>query len=211
MTRTELLRALIAHYGYQSYLEIGVRDPALNYDKVQAPKKIGVDPVVGSNHRRETLLRMKSDDFWTFFPTATFQLIFIDGDHSYEQAGLDIDNAVAHLAPGGTVVVHDVNPLHETWQGPGEPLGKSEVNPLNLWMGEVWKAWVEARTAFNSATVIVRDDIDSPADCGIIQPWNMKLPTMGHSDLTPQTYRVFDMDRRMWLYLLSWEELKERL
>jgi len=219
VTRSELLNALIAHYDYRSYLEIGIRDPRLNYDRVKIPSKVGVEPSRSIKEPRSNIVGTTSDTFFEMFPTMTFDLVFIDGDHSYGQTTRDIDNSVAHLIPGGTVVVHDVNPLHETHQGTGKHLGRTEVNPCSLGMVEAWKAWVDARTAFNSATVIVRDDIDAPSDCGVIQPWNMKLFVLATTEETPEDlvlelpedYAAFDAHRGHWLNLMTWEEMKECL
>jgi SAM-dependent methyltransferase len=36
-----------------------------------------------------------------------FDVVFIDGDHSYDQVKRDFENAVKHLKPGGTVALHD--------------------------------------------------------------------------------------------------------
>lgn len=40
-----------------------------------------------------------------------FDMVFIDGDHSYEGAKFDLDNAVLRLNPGGHIVMDDY--LHE--------------------------------------------------------------------------------------------------
>lgn len=43
----------------------------------------------------------------------SFDLIFIDGDHSYEGAKQDLDLAFAHLAPGGALLFDDIShPSH---------------------------------------------------------------------------------------------------
>jgi predicted O-linked N-acetylglucosamine transferase (SPINDLY family)/glycosyltransferase involved in cell wall biosynthesis/predicted O-methyltransferase YrrM/ubiquinone/menaquinone biosynthesis C-methylase UbiE len=42
-----------------------------------------------------------------------FDLIYIDGDHSYQGAKLDLDIAFAHLAPGGALIFDDIcHPAH---------------------------------------------------------------------------------------------------
>ena len=45
-------------------------------------------------------------------------MIFIDGDHSFEQSRRDVEHALAHLAPEGVILVHDCNP---PTAGVGEP------------------------------------------------------------------------------------------
>lgn len=50
---TQLLNYLIERYGLKSYLEIGLQNPANNFDKINAWLKIGVDPIclnrIGTN------------------------------------------------------------------------------------------------------------------------------------------------------------------
>jgi len=236
LTRVELLNTLIERYEYQSYLEIGVRSPELYFNSIRVMKKIGIDPGLPAPRppspepvatvRPEILLQaqaapapvpagnpallgMSSDTYFMMHHRIKFQLIFINGDHSHEQAGRDIDLAIEHLLPGGTVVVHDVNPLHESWQG-AKPGGKTKDNPGGRWMGEAWRAWVEHRTDWRSATVIVRGEVDAPNDCGIIQPGNPKLPLI-LSMAMPDSYEEFAAHRDHWLNLMSWKEIQRKL
>jgi hypothetical protein len=210
MTRTELLNALVAKYGYQSYLEIGVRDPRLNFDKVEAPQKLGCDP--RPTRHRPGVAQMPSNEFFETVE-GVWQLIFVDGDHSAAQSWTDIQNAVARLAPGGTVVVHDVNPLEASHQG--AHYVPTPANPDGYFMGEVWRSWLRARMLWPSLTVIVRDDLDSPADCGIIQPWNDKLiPLPVKVNLEQMSYEDFverPRTRRALLDLSTWELAQEAL
>jgi predicted O-methyltransferase YrrM len=53
--------------------------------------------------------RARSDEVFAEFRAAgrQFGLILIDGEHSLEQAGRDLANAAACLAPGGMILAHD--------------------------------------------------------------------------------------------------------
>jgi hypothetical protein len=51
-----------------------------------------------------------------------YDLIFIDGDHSYDQVTKDVVNSLVHLAKDGLIVMHDTLPptrdhTHELWSG----------------------------------------------------------------------------------------------
>lgn len=73
------------------------------------------------------------DNVWPFLPgnvagvkaldeiTASFDAVFIDGDHSTDATRRDIDFARSHLLPGGLLVVHDVNygSVRKALTGPG--------------------------------------------------------------------------------------------
>lgn len=50
-----------------------------------------------------------SDDFFKGLdPSESFDFIFVDGDHAYEQVKKDTENAMRFLAPGGVIAWHDV-------------------------------------------------------------------------------------------------------
>jgi len=63
--------------------------------------------IVGNSHE-------KLPGFWANpHNLQQFELINIDGDHTYEGAKLDLDIAFAHLAPGGVMLFDDINhPSH---------------------------------------------------------------------------------------------------
>lgn len=130
MTRIELIQGLIDKHGYKSYLEIGVntpKQPGYSHDSITIETKHGVDPNV------DTTFKMTSDAFFKK-NKKNYDIVFIDGDHTYEQAYRDITNSLAILNGGGTIVVHDCNPTTEiTQRVPRES---------DAWHGDVWKAIV---------------------------------------------------------------------
>lgn len=129
---TELLNALIAKYNLKSYLEIGVQNPANNFDKVKCESKIGVDPE--TDHPQ--VFKNKSD---VFFQTAipgggtgiTFDLTFIDGLHTAEQVKKDFENSLRCLSDNGFIVIHDVLPENEA--------GTKVPRETKQWWGDVYK------------------------------------------------------------------------
>ena len=129
--RTEIINQLIEDNGYTSYLEIGVYD-GVNFRAVKCKRKIGVDP----DPKVGATFRLPSDEFFVVNRT-TFDCIFIDGLHHADQVLRDINNSLACLNPGGTIVVHDCNPTSEAMQIVPRQQGE--------WTGDVWKAWQELR------------------------------------------------------------------
>lgn len=109
------------------YLEIGCAQDEL-FAALPIRHKIGVDPVQGGNRR------MTSD---TFFGrnTKNFDLIFLDGLHTYEQLHTDVNNALEVVAPGGYIGIHDLVP--RTWQEEHVP------RVSGMWTGDVWKVACE--------------------------------------------------------------------
>ncbi len=131
MRRIELFQHLTAIRGYQSYLEIGC-ETNQTFEKVDVPKKVGVDPKSGGT------VRMTSDEFFAQ-NSETFDLVFVDGLHLSEQVIRDVDNALRCLNVGGCLVLHDCLPTAREQQL-REPVRKGAP-----WTGDVWKAVVELR------------------------------------------------------------------
>ena len=162
MTRTELIQGLIDKHEYKSYLEIGVntpKQPGYSHDSIKIETKHGVDPNV------DTTFRMTSDEFFKMNnlddQRLVYDIIFIDGDHTYEQCYRDIINSLNYLSYRGTIVVHDCNPTNEiTQRVPRES---------DAWHGDVWKAIVRVRLEKNLEVVTV----DTDEGCAIIRRGNV--------------------------------------
>jgi len=128
-TRTKILNWLAEEIGAQSYLEIGVRNPRDNFDHIQVNGKDGIDP----NSTIEATQKMTSDEFFKL-SNVKYDLIFIDGDHTYEQAKQDLLNSLNHLTRGGLIVMHDAMP-----RTPRQGEAIKEAGRGYAWCGEVWK------------------------------------------------------------------------
>ena len=127
--RWDLIEYLIKKNNQTNYLEIGCDRNQL-FSKVIIDNKIGVDPVSGGN------IRKTSDDFFKE-NNDKFDIVFIDGLHTYEQVKKDILNSVNCLNVNGIILVHDCMP---------DSLGKQAVPRYKMqWNGDVWKAIVDLR------------------------------------------------------------------
>ncbi len=128
----------------KTYLEIGCQADQV-FSAMPVETKVGVDPMSGGNIRMTSdklfeLLRRANpqpgDIVWiddVRIP-ASFNLIFIDGDHHHDQVAKDVRNALDFLAPGGVITMHDVFP----------PDANHESQDL---CGTAWRAFVhETRT-----------------------------------------------------------------
>jgi hypothetical protein len=134
--RYVLINEVIKKYNYQSYLEIGCKNDEC-FKRIDCRKKVGVDPVLGGT------IRKTSDDFFASNKDK-FDCIFLDGLHRYAQVKKDILESIEFLNDNGVILVHDCLPNNiELHSIPREQ---------DVWNGDVWKAFVEART---------RLDIDS--------------------------------------------------
>ena len=127
--RWDLIQYLISKNKYSDYLEIGCDQDQL-FSKIKIENKIGVDPYSGGN------VRKTSDDFFKD-NKEKFDIVFIDGLHTYNQVKKDILNSLECLKEGGIVLVHDCMP---------DSLSKQAVPRYRMiWNGDVWKAIVDLR------------------------------------------------------------------
>ena len=127
--RWDLIEYLINKYGYSDYLEIGCDQDQL-FSKIKIQNKVGVDPSSGGN------VRKTSDEFFKE-NNKNFDLVFIDGLHTYEQVKKDIINSLDCLKENGVVLVHDCMP---------DCMSKQAVPRYRMtWNGDVWKAIVDLR------------------------------------------------------------------
>jgi hypothetical protein len=143
LTRTSIINRLLALNQYRRYLEIGCQSDR-NFKAVPAAEKTGVDPATGGTHR------MTSDRFFAENKGAIFDLVFIDGLHTYEQVRKDVVNSLKALAVGGVLVLHDMLP--GSWE-------QERVPRLNqIWNGTVWKIAYELKRAFGDKFGIIVAD-----------------------------------------------------
>ncbi len=134
--RISIIQSIIDFKKYNDYLEIGC-DRDENFSQIKIKNKIGVDPRSGGT------IRMTSDDFFKI-NKGKFEIIFLDGLHTYEQTIEDIKNSIKSLKPNGLIIVHDCLPK-KIW---------NQIVPrmYGHWNGDVWKAIVETRTFKNVDT-----------------------------------------------------------
>ena len=128
--KKEIVQDTINRKKYKSYLEIGCFDNDL-FNHVNCRKKVGVDPYSGGT------LRKTSDDFF-LKNEETFDCIFIDGLHYYQQVKKDITNSIKSLNQNGVIFVHDCLP--------NNVYDQAVPRCKYIWNGDVWKAIVELRT-----------------------------------------------------------------
>ncbi|MDC0944282.1 class I SAM-dependent methyltransferase [Candidatus Pelagibacter sp.] len=131
--RWDLIDYLIKKYDYKNYLEIGCDRDQL-FSRIKLENKIGVDPHSGGN------IRKTSDEFFQE-NNKTFDLVFIDGLHTYAQVKKDILNSVKFLNTNGIILVHDCLP---------DTMSKQAIPRYKMqWNGDVWKAIVDLRQDHN--------------------------------------------------------------
>lgn len=210
-SRTTIINYLLSLKKNETlYLEIGVRNPTQNFDRIEATKKYSVDPGI------EFILnpvdfKMTSDAFFQKLSnseilsnTIKFDLIFIDGLHLAEQVDKDIKNSLKFIKDDGFIVLHDCNPpsewhTRENYKFWNTPAG-------GYWNGTTWKAFFKWRCSdlVNSCC------IDTDWGVGILS----KTYALGESIKTNNPFfefAVLEKNRTQSLNLIDFETLKEIL
>ena len=134
--RKEIINEIIKLKNFNDYLEIGCDQNEL-FSEVNIKNKIGIDPNNGGTHR------MTSDEFFSQ-NKEKFDLVFIDGLHTYTQTLKDIKNSINILNNNGFILLHDCFP--------NTVFDQAVPRCTYKWNGDVWKAIVESRC---------REDIDT--------------------------------------------------
>jgi hypothetical protein len=148
--RTSVINYLISLIDGQHYLEIGVRDPRKNFDRIQCPHKLSVDPGIEFKDNPVDY-KMTSDLFFKnlknnaldLSPNIKFDVIFIDGLHISNQVERDILNSISFLNDDGFIVLHDCNPPTEFHQREQHDFMNSPAR--SFWNGTTWKAFYKFR------------------------------------------------------------------
>jgi len=194
-TQTEIINFLFDLYGFTSYLEIGVRNPSDNFDKISAIMKHGVDP----NPKRKYSYNMTSDDFFQNYVNQKYDVIFIDGLHTEEQSYKDIKNSICNLKDNGYIIIHDCNPNYEFKTRSYDDYLKKP----GAWNGTVYKAFLRSKYELKDWSCFV---IDENQGCGILtQRKILENKIVNDFDVNDFSWKQFSDDRVKLLQLISFD------
>ncbi|GER59704.1 hypothetical protein ULMA_18120 [Patiriisocius marinus] len=188
-----------------TYLEIGVRFPEHNFDKINATLKYSVDPGV-ENVENPVDFKVTSDHFFHGLRNGEFlendirfDVVFIDGLHLAEQVERDIENALQFIKDDGFIILHDCNPPTEFHARENYSYMLSPAS--GYWNGTTWKAFFKYRC---------REDINS---CCVNTDWgigvlhkNIKLAIRPIISNPFYEYEKLVANRSENLGLISFEE-----
>jgi len=115
ITHASIIRDIIKHCDYSSYLELGIeRGETFNFVCQVVDKSIGVDLVMKAKSERGTLLSMSTDGFFKQ-NKETFDAIFIDASHNIDFVKRDFLNSIKVLNRYGTIFLHDTDPAKKSF------------------------------------------------------------------------------------------------
>ncbi len=189
MNRIEIINGLIKKNGYKSYLEIGVQAGHC-FSQIECENKIGVDP----DRSSAATIHETSDEFF-LSNKEKFDIGFIDGLHHSEQAIKDIDNLLASLNEGGTIVMHDCLPTSKRMQ-------EIPLQEQCEWTGDTWRAFLYNRILSEDLEMCV---VDCDWGCGIIRKGKQKTVEIFHEP----TYEEFQANKKEWMNIITPQQFKE--
>jgi len=129
----------------KNYLEIGL-SAGKTFQNVKFMLRVGVDPhplfALDKLPKQSTVFPITSDDFFAICEESTFDLVFIDGLHTFEQTYRDLIHSL-ELCPTGLILIDDVVPSDEFSamrdQMDSQALRKKADISGSSWHGDVFK------------------------------------------------------------------------
>jgi Methyltransferase domain len=180
MLRTDVIQKIIDQKKALKYLEIGVNNGD-NFFPIKVSQKVAVDPSFAFSPERKMEWDVKnpdnataqyvnttSDDFFAQTDVAErFDVVFIDGLHTYAQSLQDVLNSLDRLNENGVIVMHDCKPPHIAAACPAKSLQEAEDMQKDEktktpgwtgeWCGDVWKTICYLRSQRQDLQVFVLD------------------------------------------------------
>jgi SAM-dependent methyltransferase len=210
--RTDIINHIIHFLNKDNvnYLEIGVRNPEDNFNKINAKNKYSVDP--GVEFKTNPVdFQLTSDAFFEALKKGEildkdkkFDVVFIDGLHLAEQVERDIQNALQFLEPNGFIILHDCNPPTEIHARENYYFRLSPA--MDFWNGTTWKAFYK----FRQSDKVYSCCIDTDWGIGVISnKINIGVPTSVKNPFFE--FYVLDQNRKDSLNLVSFDSFKSIL
>lgn len=147
-TRAEVVQSLVNLFDDPDYLEIGV-NKGETFSKIQARTKTAVDPgfLFDVPEWSEKMPNAQFNEVTSdgFFATCSqkFDVIYLDGLHTFEQTLRDFCNSITALKPGGIILIDDTIP--NSYHAAMPDLKKSvqirraRNDTSGSWMGDVYR------------------------------------------------------------------------
>jgi Methyltransferase domain len=151
ISRPDVLNGILRLFPISNYLEVGV-NRGETFLQVNATRKVAVDPKflfsiqeASVAHTESHFHEVTSDEYFSDIaaPTDKFQLIYLDGLHTFEQTLRDFVNATHYLSSDGVIVIDDVIPSSYQAALPEQAdafrVKAFTGDPDNSWMGDTYK------------------------------------------------------------------------
>ena len=215
MKRYEIINFVIESKGFKKYLELGVDDPDLCFNRVVCENKTGIDPYtdkMGTHQWTEenkqamidkvdgTLFDGTSDDFFEKGRTK-FDFIFIDGLHKEEQVDKDIENALKRLSKGGVIMLHDTLPKNDKECVPEPEFGQP-------WTGTVYRSFWKLRQTRSDLDLFT---LDMETGISFVRPGENHVYRDPKFPDLHMSFTYLKMYRDKLMNVVSWDQFKQMI
>jgi hypothetical protein len=190
--RVALVNLLVGKFHDAKYLEIGCAGNYL-FNSVFVNDKTGVDPSSGGN------IRKTSDDFFKS-NKMKYDVIFIDGLHTYGQVKRDVINSIRNIKTGGYILLHDMLPGN--WKEQHIP-----ILTRGSWTGDVWKVGFELAQTEGLEFKILKIDYG----VGVIRVVDKNINLVDFSKKLENKEFSYFYDNLKKLPLIDWSEAQKWL
>ena len=148
MQRSKVIQSYVDLYVDANYLEVGVSH-GTTFHAVKAAKKVAVDPKFqipsGDWESTSEYHEITSDEYFLSLKDegSLFEVIYLDGLHTFEQTLRDLMNAINLLRRDGVIIVDDVLPdsYHSSLPDVREHYAVKAAVAANdhSWMGDTYR------------------------------------------------------------------------
>ncbi len=200
--KTDLINWLGWQDGYASYLEVATSTAGLLFDLISRDVFAVVDRIMyclpatyddGLPIFHRTEAADSAEGFRALADAGrTFDLIFVDGRHTYEDARRDLRFALDLLNPRGTVVVHDCRPTRREVATPQFKEGS--------WLGVTYLAFLDLVAERPELDYCV---VDLDTGCGILRRSASPRARSRPEELDYRDWSVYLANQKNLLNLLS--------
>ena len=148
VSAAERINRILGITGGSSYLEVGV-ERGRTFTKINAKTKVAVDPkfkfdTTESSGPESSFFECTSDVFFAEHTNSKFDLIFLDGLHTFEQTLRDLLSALKMVSETGVIIIDDVFPGDyagslKTKREQREYRAIHAPDSKNAWWGDTYK------------------------------------------------------------------------
>jgi len=158
MERSEVVQHLLNLHESSSYLEVGV-NRGVTFRAVEAERKVAVDPEflfdVPESNGHEAYYEVVSDEYFgNMSLRETFNVVYLDGLHTFEQTLRDFTNAIEVIRDKGCILIDDIKPNSYHASLPSQHMAVKLRNGLGFgakdksWMGDTYRLLFFIQTFF---------------------------------------------------------------
>lgn len=218
MHRTQVIQEILNKKKSPIYLEIGMGS-GINFFSIKARRKIAVDPKFCFTKKNRIQWMFKnSDNFIAKYYNVTsdfyfahlkknyqFDVVFIDGLHTYKQSLKDFYNSLDNLKEDGIIIMHDCLPPNEQAAYPAQSYDAAASMNIpgwnGWWSGDVWKTICHLRSTHQDLKIFV---LDCDSGLGIIRKGKPdNTLNLSLQEIESMTFKEFYQNKTEFLNLYA--------